>query len=142
MNEHVTFAGQIEAVAAASGLTIARRSPEHLLLTYDIGGQRRQTVHVISAGDLGPHPVVALLSFAAELPVGLADAEAEALLEWNGQHKLGYWAIFQAEDTRYLAISHNLLLESLDALSFRTVTSTLALEADTREQAISGLDRF
>lgn len=126
----------------ACELTATQQADEHFVMTFDVGNERQQNVHLLYAGDLDDRTVLGVLSFAARLDEPLTPDQLRELLEQNGEHKVGYWSIYKVEDVPYLGIGHNVILEDLDPTAFIRIVTTLACEADIRERQFYDDDRF
>lgn len=137
-----TFVERVNEVAVAAGLVCQTQSAQHVVVAFDVGDGRRQLVHLTEAGELYGTTAVNVVSFAAELTEPLPPEDAGRLLSENGNHKIGYWAVYETQQTRLLGIGHNVLLEGLAPDAFRVLVTTLALEADLRERNLSEEDRF
>lgn len=132
----------VASMLEAQGLKVVRVSAQHAVVAFDVGHERRQSVHLLPAGDIDGAPVLAVLSIAAQLDEPLSAQELLQLLLENGSHKVGYWGIFHFEDSHFLAIAHNMPLDAIEPATFLRLITTLACEADLRERSFSQGDRF
>ena len=136
---------QIEQIAKMADLP-ANRKEDVLVFAFDMGGGRRQLVHVLPVGetDDGMH-VICFFSPCQEVREGifggLSRAKAMQFLRLNSELLFGHFAILMLGGHEYVCVRTTQLLETMEVEEFKAHVISVAGVADEWEAKL-GKDLF
>jgi len=140
----MSFADFVEQVAAKAGLKVEKRNPSLIVVPYNMGGDRHQSVYVRPLGmTANKSLIIGFSSPALKMPAGqqLGQKTANDLLRENAKLPHGAWAIESIEDAEYLVAFDTQIAQTMDPIEFKASAGALADIADSMEQKL-GTDNF
>ena len=140
-----SFTEFISGIAAKANLKVQVKSPDLVVVPFDMGEGRFQNTFVRPMGKTGAgHFIVSFFSPALKMPAdqgGLGQKAANDLLRKNSQLPHGGWAIDRVDNDDYLGMIDTLIAQTMDPEEFYASCLALAKIADDFEKTM-GVDVF
>ncbi|MDD5630327.1 MAG: hypothetical protein PHU21_14780 [Elusimicrobia bacterium] len=140
----VPFAQFIENVAAAAKLKVQVKTPELVVIPWDLGEGRSQNTFVRLMGQTaGGDRVIAFFSPALKLAPGqeLGQKTCNQLLRRNAALAHGAWAIARIDCEDYLVVQDTQTAQTMEPSEFHASAIAVARTADEMERQL-GADVF